>query len=45
MKELKATKERGKGIAVTGGVLSIVGICIQASVLFLAFLGYAAVFY
>ncbi|KML31458.1 DUF4190 domain-containing protein [Priestia aryabhattai] len=45
MKELKATKERGKGIAVTGGVLSIVGICIQASVLFLAFLGYTAVFY
>ncbi|WP_269091765.1 hypothetical protein [Priestia megaterium] len=41
---MKKTRERGKGIAVTG-VLSTVGLCIQASVLFLALLGYTAVFY
>jgi len=45
IKEVKDTRERGKGIAVTGGILSIVGLCIQASVLFLALLGYTAVFY
>lgn len=38
------TREQGKGIAVTGGILSTVGLCIQASVLFLALLGYTAVF-
>jgi len=45
IREVKKTREQGKGIAVTGGVLSTVGLCIQASVLFLALLGYTAVFY
>ena len=45
IKEVKKTRERGKSIAVTGGVLSTVGLCIQASILFLAILGYTAVFY
>lgn len=45
IREVKKTREQGKGIAVTGGILSTVGLCIQASVLFLALLGYTAVFY
>ncbi|TPF19087.1 DUF4190 domain-containing protein [Priestia megaterium] len=45
IREVKKTREQGKGIAVTGGILSAVGLCIQASVLFLALLGYTAVFY
>lgn len=45
IREVKETKEQGKSIAVTGAVLSTVGLCIQASVLFLALLGYTAVFY
>ena len=45
IKEVKKTREGGNGIAVTGGILSTVGLCIQASVLFLALLGYTAVFY
>jgi len=45
IREVKKTREQGKGIAVTGGVLSTVGLCIQASVIFLALLGYTAVFY
>jgi len=45
IREVKKTREQGKGIAITGGVLSTVGLCIQASVIFLALLGYTAVFY
>ncbi|GMG77012.1 MULTISPECIES: DUF4190 domain-containing protein [Priestia] len=45
IREVKKTREQGKSIAVTGGILSTVGLCIQASVLFLALLGYTAVFY
>jgi|AraplaMF_Col_mLB_1032019.scaffolds.fasta_scaffold26198_4 hypothetical protein len=45
IREVKKTREQGKGIAITRGVLSTVGLCIQASVIFLALLGYTAVFY
>lgn len=45
IREVKKTREQGKGIAITRGFLSTVGLCIQASVIFLALLGYTAVFY
>ncbi|MGG1368587.1 DUF4190 domain-containing protein [Priestia megaterium] len=44
-KEIKKTQEKGRGFAIAGGFFSVIGICIQAVVLFFAILGYTAVFF